>query len=131
MMENTAKQLISLSDFYIPYFETESKVIYIGIPIKIKTYGQAMFSAPLILINYGVTKAIPEKSFRNLDNMIGYDKIINPDTHTIIEFEIDAESSHSFTYESYTHFSKKDMDKILNLAIDQFNLPQPQFIYNI
>jgi hypothetical protein len=130
-MENTAKQLISPSDFYIPYFETENKVIYVGIPIKIKTYGQALFSAPLILINYGVTKAIPEKSFKNLDNIIGSDKIINPDKHTIVEFEIDAESSYSFTYESYTHFSKKDMDKIINIAISQFNLPEPQLIYTI
>lgn len=130
-MDNTAKQLLSPTDYYIPFFETENKVIYVGIPIKIKTYGQALFSAPLILINYGATKAVSENSLKNADNIVGTDKIINPDKYTIIEFEIDADSSYSFTYESYRHFSKKDMDAIINKAIHYFNLPEPQLIYNV
>lgn len=130
-MENTAKQLLSPSDYYIPFFETENKVIYVGIPIKMKTYGQPLFSAPLILINYGASKTVSEKSLKSIDNIIGQDKIINPDKYAIVEFEIDADSSYSFTYESYRHFSKKDMDAIINKAIEHFNLPEPQLIYNI
>lgn len=130
-MENTAKHLTSPSDFYIPYFETENKVIYIGIPIMIKTYGQDLFSAPLVLINYGVTKAVSEKSDKIVENIIGDNKIINPKNHTILEFKIDGESNHGFAYESYRHFSKKDMDSIISLAINHFNLPEPQLIYNL
>src|SRR5690606_33894234 len=130
-MENTAKHLTSPSDFYIPYFETENKVIYIGIPIKIKTYGQDLYSAPLVLINYGVSKTDSETSTKNVDNIIGENKFINPNKHTIVEFKIDAESTYGFTYESYRHFSKKDMDAIINIAINHFNLPEPQLVYNV
>jgi hypothetical protein len=130
-MENIAKQLLSPSDHYIPHFETENKVIYIGIPIKIKTYGRALFTAPLIIINLGVTKSISEESYKNLDKAVGFYKPIDPDEYTIVELEIDSDSTYSFTNESYRNFSIKDMNSIINIAITQFDLPKPQLIYHI
>lgn len=126
-----AKHIIEPSDFYIPYFETENKIIYIGIPIKIKTFGQALFSAPLILINYGASRTNPDESFKNFENIVGCNKLISPEKYTIVEFGIDADSSYGFTYESYKHFSKRDMNAIIHKTINQFNLPEPQLVYNV
>ena|SRR5690606_21219236 len=130
-MESTAKEILRPSDFYIPVFETEDRVIYIGIPIKIKTYGQALFSAPLILINCGLSKSISNQFSENLDKLVGNDKFIDPKKYSIVEFEIDSEQSYSFTYESYRHFSNKDMNSIINIAVNHFNLPEPHLIYTI
>ena len=126
-----AKKIIVPGDFDIPVFETENKVIYIGIPGSFKASGQPLFSAPLIIINYGVSKKRCAEASKNLGNIIGSGKFIDPNKHAIIEFEIPSDQSYSFTYESYKHFSNNDLKSIIDFGIRHYNLPEPSLIYNI
>ncbi len=120
------QQYIRTEHLDIDNFEAENGVIYITVPLFLKVYGRPLHSAPLILLNRGL---LPERAtsgqFDNFHKIVGKGRFVDLAKYSLIEFVIPTDHYLDLAFDSYEHFSRGDVQRIIDIALDRLQLPQP------
>lgn len=119
------QKFIQSRNIEITNFEAENGVTYITIPLSLKVYGRPLHSAPLILLNRGFLPEKTNKQFDDFHKIVGKGKFIDLEKYTLIEFVIPTDDYLNLAFESYANFSSKDKQYIIDLALEQLELPEP------
>ncbi|WP_299102051.1 alpha/beta fold hydrolase [uncultured Winogradskyella sp.] len=111
----------------IPNFVTNSGKIH-SINLSYQTFGMALHSAPIILVNHALTgnsNVIGEDGWWN--DLIGENKCISTNSYTIIAFNIPGngyDNKSENLIENYKDFTAKDIAKLFSLALEKLKIEQ-------
>ncbi len=106
-MENKPTSII------IQNFTTESGAVYATINLSYQVFGQALNTAPIVLVNHALTgnsQVIGENGWWN--NLIGEKKTIDTNKYTILAFNVPGNGFDKTYIENYLDFTARDIARL-------------------
>ncbi|MFI0491704.1 alpha/beta fold hydrolase, partial [Flavobacterium sp.] len=97
----------------IQNFTTESGAVYATINLSYQVFGQALNTAPIVLVNHALTgnsQVIGENGWWN--NLIGEKKTIDTNKYTILAFNVPGNGFDKTYIENYLDFTARDIARL-------------------
>lgn len=94
-------------------FTTESGVLISSINLSYQVFGQALNTAPIVLVNHALTgnsQVIGENGWWN--NLIGENKTIDTNKYTILAFNVPGNGYDETIIENYLDFNARDVARL-------------------
>lgn len=94
-------------------FTTERGAFYASINLSFQVFGQALHTAPIVLVNHALTgnsQVIGETGWWN--DLIGENKTIDTLKYTILAFNVPGNGFDGFLLENYSDFTTRDIARI-------------------
>lgn len=116
-MENKPNTII------LPNFATESGAIYPDLALSFEVFGQALHTAPIVLVNHALTgnaQVIGKNGWWN--DLIGERKTIDTNTYTILAFNVPGNGVDSFLIENHQDFTARDVAGLFLKGIEYLNI---------
>ncbi len=101
------------SSINIQNFTTESGAFYASINLSFQVFGQALNTAPIVLVNHALTgnsQVIGENGWWN--NLIGEKKTIDTNKYTILAFNVPGNGYDQQYIENYLDFTARDIARL-------------------
>ena len=109
----------TITQIEIKEYETESKVIYLSIPLSYEVFGPSLGKAPVVLVNHALTgNSSVTGELGWWTEIVGSQKLIDTDYYTVLAFNIPGNGYDSYLIESYKDFTTRDIAKIFKLGLD-------------
>lgn len=110
-------------------FTTESGAYYASINLSFQVFGQALHTAPIVLVNHALTgnsQVVGVTGWWN--DLIGENKTIDTQKYTILAFNVPGNGFDDFLIEKYTDFTARD---VARMFIDGIKFLQIKQLYAI
>jgi homoserine O-acetyltransferase len=110
-------------------FTTESGAFYASINLSFQVFGQALHTAPIVLVNHALTgnsQVVGAAGWWN--DLIGENKTIDTQKYTILAFNVPGNGFDDFLIEKYTDFTARD---VARMFIDGIKFLQIKQLYAI
>lgn len=110
-------------------FTTESGAFYASINLSFQVFGQALHTAPIVLVNHALTgnsQVVGVTGWWN--DLIGENKTIDTQKYTILAFNVPGNGFDDFLIEKYTDFTARD---VARMFIDGIKFLQIKQLYAI
>ena len=110
-------------------FTTESGAFYASINLSFQVFGQALHTAPIVLVNHALTgnsQVVGVTGWWN--DLIGENKTIDTEKYTILAFNVPGNGFDDFLIEKYTDFTARD---VARMFIDGIKFLQIKQLYAI
>jgi homoserine O-acetyltransferase len=110
-------------------FTTESGAFYASINLSFQVFGQALHTAPIVLVNHALTgnsQVVGAAGWWN--DLIGENKTIDTQKYTILAFNVPGNGFDDFLLEKYTDFTARD---VARMFIDGIKCLQIRQLYAI
>lgn len=94
-------------------FTTESGAFYASINLSFQVFGQALHTAPIVLVNHALTgnsQVVGAAGWWN--DLIGENKTIDTQKYTILAFNVPGNGFDDFLLEKYTDFTARDVARM-------------------
>ncbi len=104
-------------------FTTESGAVYSELPLSYALFGQALHTAPIVLVNHALTgnaQVIGENGWWN--DLIGAEKTIDINKYTILAFNVPGNGVDSFLIENHQDFTARDVARLFLKGIEDLNI---------
>ena len=106
-------------------FTTESGAFYANLDLSFQVFGQALHTAPIVLVNHALTgnsQVIGENGWWN--ELIGKNKTIDTNKYTILAFNVPGNGYDNFIIEKYLDFSTRDIARLFIEGIKYHKIKQ-------
>ncbi len=113
------------STIKIQNFTTESGAFYAFINLSYQVFGQALNTAPIVLVNHALTgnsQVIGENGWWN--NLIGENKTIDTNKYTILAFNVPGNGYDKTYIENYLDFNARDIARLFLEGIKFLNIKE-------
>lgn len=114
---------MELKHLKIPYFTTEKGKTYSSIILSYQTFGLNYGKAPVVLVNHSLTgnsNVSGEDGWWK--SIVGENKLIDTNNYAIIAFNIPGNGANSFSLESYSDFTLRDVAKLFKIGLTSLNI---------
>ena len=118
-MENKPTSII------LQNFTTESGAFYASLNLSFQIFGQALNTAPIVLVNHALTgnsQVIGTNGWWNI--LIGENRTINTDKYTILAFNVPGNGFDDVLIENYQDFNARDVAKLFLEGIKTLKIEQ-------
>jgi len=107
----------------VPSYTTEKGRKYISIPLSFQIFGEAINSAPIVLVNHALTgnsTITGENGWWK--EIVGENKLIDTNKYSVISFNIPGNGIDDYLIKSYTDFNARDIAAIFKIGLDILNI---------
>ena len=118
----------NLNHVTIESYVTESGARFSNLPLSYQLFGEALGTAPVILINHALTgnsDVAGEDSWWK--DLIGENKVIDTNEYTILCFNIPGNGYDDFLIDDYKSFIARDIARIFLLGLEKLKIRNIQF----
>lgn len=108
----------------IDNFTTVSGQTYQQIPLTYRSWGPALNSAPIILINHALTgnsEVTGERGWWR--DLVGAGKAIDTRKYTVLCIDLPGNGSHEFQVDHHRDFIARDMARLMLMVLSQLDIP--------
>jgi len=107
----------------IPSYTTEKGRTYVSISLSYQVFGEAINTAPIVLVNHALTgnSTVTGKGGW-WNSIIGLNKLIDTNTYSVIAFNIPGNGVDTYLINSYTDFTARDIAAIFKIGLELLNI---------